>query len=42
MSEWIIMIDDHPIGFAKATQYEIVKITRHLVEKRLLAIQKKG
>ena len=41
INEWIIMIDDHPIGFVKATQDEIVKITRHLVEKRLLAIQKK-
>lgn len=30
MSEWIIMIDDHPIGFVKATQDEIAKITRHL------------
>lgn len=40
MSEWIIMIDDYPIGFVKATQDEIVKITRHLVEKKLLAIQK--
>ena len=36
MSEWIIMLNDYPIGFVKATQEEIVKITRHLVEKKLL------
>ena len=41
MSEWIIMLNDYPIGFVKATQDEIAKITRHLVEKKLLAIQKK-
>ena len=40
MSEWIIMLNDYPIGFVKATQEEIVKITRHLVEKKLLTIQK--
>lgn len=35
------MLDDHPIGFVEATQNEIIKITRHLVEKKLLTIQKK-
>ena len=39
-SKWIIILDDYPIGFVKATQDEIVKITRHLVKKKLLAIQK--
>ena len=39
-SKWIIILDDYPIGFVKATQEEIVKITRHLVEKKLLTIQK--
>lgn len=39
-SKWLIMIGDYPIGFVEATQEEIVKITRHLVKKKLLAIQK--
>lgn len=39
-SNWIIVLDDYPIGFVGATQEEIVKITRHLVKKKLLAIQK--
>ena len=30
-STWIIMVDDHPIGFVKAIQDEIAKITRHLI-----------
>ena len=39
-SKWVLTLGDSPIGFVEATQEEIVKITRHLVEKKLLAIQK--